>query len=236
MPPVRSRRGTKPRFSRSKKPYDKVQDRKINKLAKALKPESKFFDTDIAGTVDNTPTYTIDLLKLDQGLTPSTRVGDEIDITSMHFRFYVQAASAATTTPYTRVRILAILDKKPQLSIPQIYSATATQSVLAQASTEGQKNIIETRTRFRILKEWNFDIANSLAVNGGSAMLQGRHFNFYHKFKKPMRSRFSSGNVASGYTNLHETNVINIVGYSTSSGLGLVPVVVGFVRISYTDV
>lgn len=197
--------------------------------------ESKFIDITLTGTIDVSPTYFAWLTKIIQGVDTNQRIGNDISVKSLNFRFYVSASAAsAPANGFNRFGLAVVSDKRPQINQPLWYSGTGSQAVMAQLSTEAMANRLGGAKRYKILKRWTGSVSNAFIAASGTnpAIPQTCAFEWYKKFKTPWKVRFATAG-ATTYSSDGDDNQLSLVAYS--EGAGVTVPIVGYCRVTYYD-
>lgn len=92
---------------------DKIQDKKINRLEKICRPETKYADAETEGfaTIGATQGTVIKPQVLEQGYSRNKRIGDKVKSRNIRFQALIRLEDNASH-PNCAVRILAVRSKK----------------------------------------------------------------------------------------------------------------------------
>ncbi len=138
-----SRKRERKFFSKNRLTVKKV-NRKVNRLARRLKPEAKRFDFDVLALAPPVAGNVTRLAFIIQGIADNQRVGIVIKATFMEFRYTVLKHATPTTT---EVRLIIVRDNRQVESvIPSVLDVLNTSIPISQYSRVNPK-------RFTIL--WN---------------------------------------------------------------------------------
>jgi hypothetical protein len=95
-----------------------------------LRPERKFFDTVVSGTVDTTAEALTSLNLIAQGVTQSTRVGRKCTVTEIIVKGMVEWTTVTNATmPQDQVRLILLLDKQANGANPSYADVFESASV-----------------------------------------------------------------------------------------------------------
>jgi len=191
--------------------------------ARLLRPvrELNFKDSTIPVSFDATPTFTL-LNGLQQGTTASTRIGRQIVMKTVEWRFNV---STSTLTNWTSNRFMIVVDTQANAATPaftDIYDS-AIPSTLRNVSN---------MPRFKVLYDSDeFIMIGNLSASPGNDLI-ARAFKGYMKINIPVQ--YNSGNT--GTVTDIQTNAIYFVTVGNSSSATTnTDVFNSQIRIRYTD-
>jgi len=138
--------------AKRKRPTVKSVARSVKRMQSRVELKHKDTSTSSDPTVAGTLTLLNDIA---QGLTESTRVGDEIYATSIQFRVIMTAGSSATvTTSANSTRIIVFWDQQANAAAPTVtdlLDTTAGSAIIAPYNDDYQK-------RFKVIYDRTFSI------------------------------------------------------------------------------
>lgn len=202
-------------------------------IGRVVKPEYKFIDTGIAGTIDSTTGVVVSLVASAQGNGISDRLGDSITIRSLGLRLFTQHPTATGAPISQAVRLMLVYDTGLTAAgtLPTIAGGVG--SITASNNPASYKDIANnTGGRFRVIWDkyaYIKQIANGVAA--GSTAVNGFAVTKYFRFRKPITVHFTG---AGGGT--WAKNSIFFVGYSNIANLASGAAGVnGISRVRFTD-
>lgn len=214
----------------------KVALKMVKKLAKEIEEETevKYLDTEI-DMAPYTATPATELINyMAQGLTNITRIGNDINITSLKFRVILDRPQATYSAALgelapVSIRILLVRDRDG-------YNATLSPNEILSNTTNDVtrfRNPDYTR-RYNILYDNVYILNPELSSAGTSAVftINGKkmYLEYFKKFKKSLNVKFAAATAISA-TN----DQFWLLAYSDAPVALNAPTIKGIVRLNYTD-
>lgn len=198
-------------------------------------PERKFFDEATGSTnISATGTITPSINLVPQGNGESAMVGRKITIKRISFRTVITLPSDAqsgvgTIAAYFPIRILILQDT-------QCNGAAATVGNVLESQNYASFMNLENRNRFRILKEFNFNLLRDLHFNNAAQVYFAGFCQIGLKWSKKVNIpiEFSPEGMA-GTRDISEVRSNNIFILSIAGSVNNVATFNHRTRIRYTD-
>lgn len=186
--------------------------KKVNRLARLVKPEQKYDLSYNAGSFVDYNGYTTALMTNNQGVTNAQHVGDRLTLTSLDFRMALYQGGAGY---YSTTRCIIYIDKANISPGNNIWSITGSvQAPLAPLSRAYAKDMI-------VLKDFTID-----QTSGGDSGAVHKHFRI------PLKGRTMLFNAN---TNTVMASQLRIAFISTVAPAGTRPEVWWNAEVKYTD-
>lgn len=185
--------------------------------------ETKFFDTQLAFTVDTTGEVpaTGQLVLIPQGVTQSTRVGRKATLKSLQIRLNATHTPAGGANAASTMYLYVVQDTQCN------GAAAAVTDVFTSASMEQALINIANSSRFRILKKWVMDFNSGAGVTTAYNNIS-RHVEFYKRLQLPIEYSSTTGAI----TEIRSNNVFLIAG---AIGADDAITVSGTARVRFSD-
>jgi len=184
-------------------------------LASFINSEKKFKDTDLAGTLNNTPSYALALNGLAEGDDVNQRNGRSVLDKAIQIKSQIQLN--LSNGAVNRIGMAVILDKKPEVAgatVPvwtTVFSSGDPTALISQASSD----------RFVILKRWVMGMEQTTTVV--------RNLDYYQTLTG-IHTKYDG--TTAGYDSIDQ-NAIILMG--TSDQGTDPPTIVGTARYTYYD-
>lgn len=230
MPRFRRRFGRR-RFGRRMRRGGLVS--KIRRIiGRVVKPEYKFIDTNLAGTLDFTAPVSLSIVAAAQGNGISDRLGDSITVRSIGLRFFVQHPTAVNPPLSQVVRLILLQDTGLTVAGTLPTNAGGVGSVTTGTNPANYKDIAANAgTRFKILWE-RYVYLKQIAIGAvaGSTAVNGFAVQKYIRLRKPIVVHFTG---AGGAT--WAKNSIFFMAWSNQTAATGASGTNGFARVRFTD-
>lgn len=195
------------------------------------KPELKFFDTSLSGTIDATaeiPATGGQINLVPQGDTQSQRVGRKIIIRSIHVKGTAFLAPAASANASEVAYMYLIWDKQCNGAAATVGDANS--GVFTSANLSVAYMTLANKSRFVILKKWIWTFNAGAGVTTAYNTV-ARNFDFFKKCMIPIE--FDASATTGAITTIRSNNCFLVWG--TTGTTDDVVSVTGAIRIRYMD-
>lgn len=184
------------------------------KTKKLLNVEHKFLDLSLNSQSVSATGLGNNIVNMAQGDTASTRTGDQIKVTSIQFKYYLNINASATVST---VRVILVLDR-------QANGAGINLSQLLQDTTAGLMLMsplnLDNKYRFKIM----YNRIHQMSINGNRAV-RGQYFK-KHQIK--IRYGSNAGTIA-------DLTSRNLILFFISDEATNQPLVDCFLRVRFVD-
>lgn len=231
MPRFR-RRFSRRRFGRRRMRRGGLSSLIRRAIGRVVKPEFKFIDTGLNGTLDTGAPVVINLNACAQGNGISDRLGDSITVRSLGFRFFVQHPTAANPPLSQAVRILIVQDTGLTVAGTLPTNGGGVGSITTSGNPAAYKDIASnTGNRFKVWYD-RYAFLKQIAIGAvaGSTAVNGFAVTKYIRFRKPITIHFTG---AGGAT--WAKNSLFIMAYSNLTAAGGASGINGITRLRFTD-